>query len=59
MKDEMFNELFASVQEMDEIAQGIKVAARVTVFLELGVKQFHENNWVESKSTPDRLAQVD
>ena len=32
MKNELFNEFLASVQEMDEIAQGIKVAARITEF---------------------------
>ena len=42
MKNELFYELLASVQEMDEIAQGIKVAARVTVFLEPEIGQFHE-----------------
>ena len=30
MKNELFNELLASVLEMDEIVQGKKVAARVT-----------------------------
>ena len=34
MKNELFNELLASVQEMDEIVQGKKAAARVTKFLE-------------------------
>ena len=34
MKNELFNELLASVQEMDEIVQGKKAAARVTEFPE-------------------------
>ena len=34
MKNELFNELLASVQEMDEIVQGKKAAARVTKFPE-------------------------
>ena len=38
MKDELFNELLASVQEMDEIAQGNKATAKTTESPELGVK---------------------
>ena len=38
MKDELFNELLASVQEMDEIVQGKKAAAKTTEFPELDVK---------------------
>ena len=34
MKNELFNELLASVQEMDEIVQGKKAPARVTKFPE-------------------------
>ena len=34
MKNELFNELLASVQEMDEIVQRKKVAARVSEFPE-------------------------
>ncbi len=32
MKNELFNELLASVQEMDDIVQGKKAAAKVTQF---------------------------
>ena len=42
MKDEQFNELFASVQEMDEIVQGKKTAARVTEFPEPEARLIHE-----------------
>ncbi len=42
MKNEMFDELLASVQEMDEIAQGKKAAARVTQFPEPEVKLIRE-----------------
>lgn len=42
MKDEMFNELLASVQEMDEIVQGKQSAARVTEFPTPEVKGIRE-----------------
>lgn len=42
MKNELFDELMSSVQEMDEIVQGEKTAARVTVFPETEVKLIRE-----------------
>ena len=42
MKNELFNELLASVQEMDEIVQGKKVAARATKFPEPEAKIIRE-----------------
>ena len=42
MKNELFNELLASVQEMDDIVQGKKAAARVTKFPEPEVKLIRE-----------------
>lgn len=42
MKDDMFDELLASVQEMDSIVQGKKVAARVTKFPEPEIKAIRE-----------------
>lgn len=42
MKNEMFDELLASVQEMDKIVQGKKAAARVTEFPEPEVKLIRE-----------------
>ena len=42
MKNELFNELLASVQEMDEIVQGKKAAARVTKFPEREAKIIRE-----------------
>ena len=42
MKDEMFNELLASVQEVHEIIQNKKVAARTTAFPEPEVKVIRE-----------------
>lgn len=42
MSNEMFNELLASVQEMDKIVQGEKTAARVTEFPEPEVKVIRE-----------------
>ena len=42
MKNELFNELLASVQEMDDIAQGKKAAARVTKFPDPEVKLIRE-----------------
>ena len=42
MKNEQFNELLASVQEMDDIVQGKKAAARVTEFPEPEVKLIRE-----------------
>ena len=42
MKDELFDELLASVQEMDAIAKGKKTAAQVTEFPEPEVKGIRE-----------------
>ncbi len=42
MKNELFNELLASVQEMDDIVQGKKAAARVNEFPEPKVKLIRE-----------------
>ena len=42
MKKDMFDELLASVQEMDGIIQGKKAAARVTEFPEPEVKAIRE-----------------
>ena len=42
MKNELFNELLASVQEMDEIVQRKKAAARVTKFPEPEAKIIRE-----------------
>ena len=42
MKNELFNELLASVQEMDEIVQGKKAAASVTKFPEPKAKIIRE-----------------
>lgn len=42
MKNQMFDELLASVQEMDEIVKGKQVAARVTEFPEPEVKSIRE-----------------
>ncbi|WP_185231330.1 NadS family protein [Teredinibacter franksiae] len=42
MKNDMFDELLAGVQEMDEIVQGKNAAARVTEFPEPEVKLIRE-----------------
>ena len=42
MKNELFNELLASVQEMDDIVQGKKTAARVTKFPDPEVRLIRE-----------------
>lgn len=42
MKNELFDELLASVQEMDEIIQGKKAAARMTEYPEPKVKVIRE-----------------
>lgn len=42
MKNEMFDGLLASVQEMDEIVQGKKAATRVTEYPEPEVKVIRE-----------------
>jgi len=42
MKNELFDELLASVQEMDKIVQGKKAAARITDFPEPEVKAIRE-----------------
>lgn len=42
MKNELFNELLASVQEMDDIVQSKKDAARVTKFPDPEVKLIRE-----------------
>ena len=42
MKNELFNELLASVQEMDDIVQGKKAAVRVTKFPDPEVRLIRE-----------------
>ena len=42
MNNELFNELLASVQEMDDVVQGKKAAARITEFPEPEVKLIRE-----------------
>ncbi len=42
MKNELFNELLASVKEMDDIVQGKKAAGRVTEFPEPEVRSIRE-----------------
>ncbi len=42
MKNELFNELLASVQEMEDIIQGKKTAARITTFPEPKAKTIRE-----------------
>ncbi len=42
MKNELFNELLASVQEMDDIVRGKKAVARVTEFQEPEVRLIRE-----------------
>ena len=42
MKNELFKELLESVQEMDEIVQGKKAAAKVTEFPEPEAKSIRE-----------------
>ena len=42
MKNEMFDELLASVQEMDKIAQGKAAASKITEFPEPEVKVIRE-----------------
>ena len=42
MKDELFNELLASVKEMDQIAKGKKKASRKTVLEKAKVKKIRE-----------------
>ena len=42
MKNELFKELLASVQEMDDIVQGKRAAARVTKFPDPEVKLIRE-----------------
>lgn len=42
MDNKMFNELLASVQEMDDVTQGKQAAARVTEFPEPEVKAMRE-----------------
>ena len=44
MKNVLFNELLASVQEMDEIVQGKKAAARATKFPEPEAKIIQEKS---------------
>lgn len=46
MKNELFDELLASVQEMDKIVQGKKEAARVTDYPEPEVKVMGEDRSV-------------
>ena len=53
MKNELFNELLASVQEMDEIVRGKNAASRVTEFLEPEVTLILEQNLSEPEPRPD------
>ena len=53
MKNEMFNELLTSVQEMDKIVRGQNAAARVTKFLGPEVGLIREQNPSEPESWPD------
>lgn len=53
MKNELFNELLASVQEMDEIAQGEKTASRAIEFSETDVKLVQGNDVFEPEAQPD------
>ena len=53
MKDEMFNELLDSVQEMDEIVRGENAAARVTELLEPDTRLIHEKDPSEPELQPD------
>ena len=43
MDNKMFNELLASVQEMDDVTQGKQAAAKVTEFPEPEVKAMRES----------------
>ena len=49
MKNELFNELLASVQEMDEIAQEEKTASRAIEFSETEVKLVQGNDVLSRK----------
>ena len=42
MKNDMFEELLASVQEMDEVVKGLKAPAKVTEYPEPEVKSIRE-----------------
>ena len=53
MKDEVFNELLADVQEMDDIVQGEKAVARVAEFPEPGARSIREKDRPESESQLD------
>ena len=53
MKNELFKELLASVQEMDEIVQGKKAAARVTELPEPDTRLIHEKDPSEPELQPD------
>ena len=53
MKDELFNELLASVQEMDKIVQGKKIAARFTEFPELDVRLINEETGLSQNHSHD------
>ena len=49
MKNEQFDELLKSMQEMDRIAQGELAPGRVTRFTEPEVKQIRENTGLSRK----------
>ena len=53
MKDGVFNELLANVQEMDDIVQGKKAVARVTEFPVPGARSIREKDRSESESQLD------
>ena len=57
MKNELFNELLASVQEMNEIVQGKIAATRVTEFPEPGARSFRKKTDL-SQSQFARLIRV-
>ncbi len=49
MKNELFNELLASVQEMDEISQDKKTATRTTEYPEPESKVIREKTGLSQK----------
>lgn len=49
MKNELFNELLKSVQEMDRIVHGELAPGRVTRFTEFEVRQIRENTDLSQK----------
>ena len=53
MRDEMFNELLTSVQEMYDIVRGQNAPARAIEFLEPEVELIREQNLSEPKPRSD------